>query len=34
MNSDSSIVFHEDGGSSHRAEPVTDTFHKYDEIVS
>ena len=34
MNSAESVVFHQKGGSSHLAEPVVDTFGKYDEIIS
>ena len=34
MNSEHSVVFHKEGGSSHLAEPVVDGFRKYDSIIS
>ena len=34
IDSDKSIIFHENGGSSHLIEPIPDTLHKYDELVS
>ena len=33
-NTDKGVVFHEDGSSSHKVEPVRDIYRKYDSLIS
>ena len=32
-HSDTSVIFHEDGGSTHRALPTKDVYNKYQDLV-